>query len=36
MAYEHKLGRKLPYLMEECVNFLTNNGLDVEGIFRFV
>lgn len=34
MAYEHKLGRKLPYLMEECVNFLTNNGLDVEGIFR--
>lgn len=36
MAYEHKLNRKMPYIMEQCVNFLTENGLDVEGIFRFV
>lgn len=34
MAYEHKLGRRLPFLMEQCVNFLTQNGLEVEGIFR--
>ncbi|XP_061175081.1 rho GTPase-activating protein 24-like isoform X2 [Saccostrea echinata] len=34
MAYEHKLGRRLPFLMEQCVNFLTENGLEVEGIFR--
>ncbi|XP_056017670.1 rho GTPase-activating protein 24-like isoform X2 [Ostrea edulis] len=34
MAYEHKLNRKMPYIMEQCVNFLTENGLDVEGIFR--
>lgn len=35
MAFEHKLNRRLPYIMEQCVHFLTKNGLDVEGIFRF-
>lgn len=34
MAFEHKLNRRLPYIMEQCVHFLTKNGLDVEGIFR--
>ena len=35
MLYENmKSPRKLPYIVECCVGFLTENGIDSEGIFR--
>lgn len=34
MHYEHKCNRNIPYIVEQCVEFITEYGLDVEGIFR--
>lgn len=36
MRVEHKRNRRLPYIIEECVEFLyRNDGLEIEGIFRY-
>ena len=35
MSYEHSCKlRDIPYIVEQCVEFITEYGLDVEGIFR--
>lgn len=34
MVYEHRWNRKIPYIIEQSVEFLTEYGLEVEGIFR--
>lgn len=38
LAYEMKKdkNRKVPELVQTCVEFLQANGLEMEGIFRFV
>lgn len=36
MAYENKTSnRKVPRIMEQCVEYLLEHGLDTEGIFRY-
>ncbi|KAK3090783.1 hypothetical protein FSP39_014593 [Pinctada imbricata] len=34
MEYERRNGRKIPYVVEKCIEFLEIYGLDTEGIFR--
>ena len=35
MRYEQaQSSRKVPHIVELCVDFLRNNGLEVEGLFR--
>lgn len=34
MMYEQRMRRSIPYLIEQSVEFLTQYGLEVEGIFR--
>ncbi|VDI34733.1 Rho GTPase-activating protein 22/24/25 [Mytilus galloprovincialis] len=34
MLYEQRMKRSIPYLIEQSVEFLTQYGLEVEGIFR--
>ncbi|XP_041364498.1 rho GTPase-activating protein 24-like [Gigantopelta aegis] len=34
MKYTRKQKRKIPFIIEECVEFLYKNGLESEGIFR--
>lgn len=34
MEFEHKLGRKIPYIVQECVEFLEAKGLEYEGLYR--
>ena len=36
MEYEHKKGRRLPYIVEKSIEFLEVYGLDTEGIFRYL
>ena len=37
MAYEHRTSkRKVPQIVEMCVEFIIENGLEIEGIFRCV
>ena len=37
MEYESKTSnRKVPQIVEQCVEYLLKHGLETEGIFRFV
>ncbi len=37
MAYEARTSnRKVPRIIEMCVEFLLKNGVEAEGIFRFI
>ena len=35
MKYAQKQNRKVPYIIEECVEYIYKNGLETEGIFRY-
>ncbi|CAE1250779.1 ARHGAP22_24_25 [Acanthosepion pharaonis] len=34
MEFEHKSGKKIPYIVQECVEFIENKGLEYEGLYR--
>lgn len=34
LYWEHEEGRQIPYIVDECVEYLYKYGLDAEGIFR--
>lgn len=34
MEFEHKSGKKIPYIVQKCVEFIENKGLEYEGLYR--